>query len=340
MHNNLFNEIISLENLFLAWDNFKRGKSSRIDIQAFEMELEENIFALHEKLKNFSYKHGGYSLIRVYDTKPRKIHKAKIIDRLVHQAIFQVVYPIFDKMFIYDSYSCRNDKGTHRAVFRLHDFIRKGTGNYNKKLYFLKFDITKYFNNIDHNILLALVGKEIGCKRSLTLIEEIINSFNSRTGKGIPLGNITSQLFANIYLHELDFLIKHKLKVKYYIRYCDDFIILHRDMQFLVKIYKLVEDYLKEYLRLRLKIKLDIKKVNQGIDFLGYVTFPKYRLIKSRTKNRMFNNINKRKQEYLSGRIDKEKFNSCIQSYLGLIKHCKGYNLEKKIKRLTNNLDM
>lgn len=234
-HFDLFSQIISLENLFASWREFRCGKREKQDVQTFERNLEDNLFLLHQQLKNKTYRHGNYSAFYITDPKLRHIHKAEVRDRIVHHAIYRILYPIFDKSFIFDSYSCRLSKGTHRAVKRLEYFVHKVSRNYTQSCFALKCDIKKFFASVDQKILFELIKKKIKDADALWLIKEIIDSFQresfdyaqdfqrERESKGVPLGNLTSQLFANICLNEFDQFVKHWLKVKYYLRYCDDF---------------------------------------------------------------------------------------------------------------------
>jgi retron-type reverse transcriptase len=324
---NIFEEIISLENLFLAWQEFKKGKIGKTDVQSFNLFLEDNIFNLYYQLVNKTYRHSNYTSFYIKDPKLRHIHKACVRDRVLHHAIFRILYPIFDNSFIFDSYSCRNNKGTHKAINRLDCFARKANKNNAKTIYILKLDIKKFFDSIDHNVLLFLIKKKIKDKNAVWLIEIIINSFSTESSKGIPLGNITSQLFANIYLNELDYYIKHNLRIKYYIRYCDDFVILDDNKEYLDKLIPIIDSFLKERLKLSLHPdKIIIKKHHQGIDFLGYVSFPCHKILRTKTKRRMFKRIRQR--------INSESFEQTFQSYLGVLKHCNGYKLKKELSFL------
>src|SRR3989344_8531542 len=226
---NTYSSLISIENLFQAWDEFKCGKRNKRDVQVFERYLEDNLFSLHYALKNKSYKHGGYSEFFVNDPKRRHIHKAPVCDRIVHHLLYKYLYFLFDKTFIHDAYSCRLDKGTHRAVKRLEQYTRIVSKNYTQDCWALKLDIKQFFASVDHEILLKFIRRKVNDKNILWLINEILTSFRTDKGKnaGIPLGNLTSQIFANIYLNELDQFVKQDLKIKYYIRYADDFIILN-----------------------------------------------------------------------------------------------------------------
>lgn len=227
-------DLIALDNLFQAWIEFRKGKSKRLDVQTFERNLEDNLFKLHEKLQNKTYKHGGYHSFYVNDPKQRHIHKASVADRIIHHLLYTFLYKLFDNTFIYDSYSCRLEKGTHKGVKRLEIFARKVSKNYTASCWALKYDIKKFFASINHEILLGLIMRKIQDEGILWLIKQIIDSFHSERGegKGMPLGNLTSQVFANIYLNELDQFVKHKLKVKFYLRYADDFLFYQIKMSF------------------------------------------------------------------------------------------------------------
>lgn len=177
-HNNLFSQIISLENLFESWKEFRRGKRKKIDVQIFERNLENNLFALHHELKRKTYRHLNYTSFYITDPKRRHIYKADVRDRIVHHAVYRILYPIFDKGFIFDSYSCRLEKGTHKAVKRLALFARKVSKNYSGPCFALKCDVKRYFDSIDHNILLKMIRKKITDVGTLWLTEEIIQSFS------------------------------------------------------------------------------------------------------------------------------------------------------------------
>ncbi len=311
----IFHKIISLENLFLAWREFKKGKCKKKDVLEFQLNLEDNLFLLHRQLNDKTYQHYHYTPFYISDPKLRHIHKATVKDRVLHHAIFRILYPIFDKTFIFDSYSCRLNKGTHRAVKRLKRFCLKLSQNNRKTIFALKCDIRKFFDSVDQDILLQLIKKKIKDKDTIWLIEKIISSFE----EGLPLGNVTSQLFANIYLNELDQFIKHKLKIKNYLRYCDDFIILSDDKNYLIGLVEKINDFLNKRLKLNLHLdKIIMRKYRQGIDFVGYVIRPHCITLRTRTKKRIFKKV---------------KHNN-LQSYFGILKHCKGYKIRKKIEEL------
>lgn len=304
----------------MAWKEFKKGKSKKKDVQKFAKNLKQNILNLHTKLNTKTYKHSKYFSFYVKDPKLRHIHKASVKDRVLHHAVFRILYPVFDKTFIFDSYSCRLNKGTHRAINRLEKFARKVSKNNSKNCFVLKCDIRKFFDSIDQDILLDLIKHKVLDQKIIWLVNKIIKSFP----RGIPLGNITSQIFANIYLNELDKFVKHKLRIKYYIRYCDDFIILSRDKIYLQSLIPIISDFLEKSLKLSLHPqKIFIRKYRQGVDFLGYVCFPYYRILRPKTKKRMLRNICPEN----------------LQSYLGVLKHCNGYKIKLHLQRLDFNIE-
>lgn len=332
---NIFNQIISLENLFGAWDLFKIGKRRKADVQEFERNLEDNIFALRKELEDKTYSHGGYTSFYITDPKVRHIHKALVRDRVIHHALFNMLYPIFDKIFISDSYSCRTNKGTHKAVDRFQIYGSEVTKNNTKNCFILKCDIQKFFASIDHSILKTLIRKKIKDENALWLVTIIIDSFHSEVGfaKGAPIGNLTSQLFANIYLNEFDQFMKQDLKIPYHIRYSDDFVILSESKEFLVNLIPIIEKYLKDNLKLTLHPnKISIRPYHQGIDYLGYVLFPYHRLPRTRTRKRIFTKLESHIALWKSEKIPITTIDNSLQSYFGFLKHANSYKLTQKLK--------
>ncbi len=305
-----------------AWREFRRGKRTKPDVAVFEFNLEDNLFSLHH-----DYEPDQYTPFFVRDPKLRHIHKAPVRDRLVHQTVFRLLYPIFDPQFIFDSYSCRQGKGTHAGVRRLYLFARRLSQNYRRPIWALKCDIRKFFDSIDQTILLGLIRKKIIDARTLQLVTKIVESFETRPGKGLPLGNVTSQLFANIYLHELDWLVKHKLRQKFYLRYCDDFIILGCKREKLFSLVTIISDFLQKNLALVLHPhKITIRKLRQGIDFLGYVVRPHYVVLRTKTKRRILNKAPPANEP-------------AFQAYLGVLRHCRSFELLRKICWARNTVD-
>ena len=312
-----YDHIISIENLLYAWREFKQGKTKKKDLQEFEMSLMDNILNLHKDLREKTYTHGQYQHFVVCDPKRRDIHKASVRDRLLHHALYRKIYPFFDTTFIADSYSCRYNKGTYRAIKRFDVFAGKVSKNHTRTCYVLKCDIRKFFASINHTILLEILKQRIQDEDILKLLENIIGSFHSVThGVGLPLGNLTSQLLVNIYMNEFDQYVKHTLKVKYYIRYADDFVFLSEDKNYLESMRQKVEDFLTHRLRLSLHPdKVFLSTFTSGIDFLGWIHFPHHKVLRTTTKRRVLRNIDEKN----------------LTSYLGLLFHGNGLKISCEI---------
>jgi len=316
-----YDDIISADNLLNAWKEFLRGKQKKKDVQAFEYNLIENISTLREDISSGAYRHGPYTHFRISDPKPRDIHKADVRDRLVHHAIYRVLYPFFDRKFINDSYSCRLGKGTHRAMNVFRRYAYQASKNHTKTLWVLKCDIRKFFASIDQFILLGILRRHLSDEHTITLLQNVIESFHSAAlGKGLPLGNLTSQLLVNIYMNEFDQFAKHKLKVRYYIRYSDDFVILSTSREWLASLLPRIRDFLLENLKLELHPnKVSISTFASGVDFLGWVHFPDHRVLRTSTKRRML--------KALVGNPKEET----LASYRGMLSHGNAYKLSKRI---------
>jgi len=316
-----YNDIISLENILEAWKEFVVGKHDRRDVQEFERNLMTNIFSLHRELVTKTYTHSAYRAFKIADPKQRDIHKASIRDRLLHYAIYRKLYPFFERVFIADSYSCRNNKGTHKAIRRFSTFCYAVSKNNTKTVWVLKCDIKKFFASIDHDVLMNILQARISDSGIRWLLTTTINSFYStRHGVGLPLGNLTSQLFANVYLNELDQFIKHKLKATYYIRYADDFAILSPDKGVLMDMLPKIERFLSKELHMQLHPdKVFIKTLASGVDFLGWVHFPGYRVLRPATKRRIIR------------RLNSNPVPTSVQSYIGLFRHGNTFKLREKL---------
>lgn len=334
-----YNYIISLENLLEAWKEFICGKKSRKDVQEFELDLMSNVISLNRDLVNKTYVHSPYESFNISDPKPRIIHKASVRDRLLHHAIYRQLYPFFNKTFIADSYSCRLEKGTHKAMDKYRFFARKVTRNYSKQGWVLKCDIKKFFHSINQKVLLEITQKYIQDRAIVWLVSQIVSSFYlTKEGIGLPLGNLTSQLLVNVYMNEFDQFVKHNLKVKYYIRFADDFVILSQGKVWLKYVRLEIEDFLWNKLRLQLHPdKTFIQTIGSGVDFLGWVHFPDHRVLRTKTKRRMLKGSLTRKQELKKGVITRETCNQSLQSYLGILGHGRGHKISQNILEIVND---
>lgn len=315
-----YRDIISLENLLEAWREFRNGKRARCDVQIHERNLMGNIIALHNDLVRKTYKHSAYEAFNISDPKPRSIHKASVRDRLLHHALYRILYPFFDRTFIADSFSCRVDKGTHKAMDRFRTFANKVSENHTKTAWVLKCDIKQFFASVDHSILKSVLTSYIPDKDILWLLSQIVDSFETSPGVGLPLGNLTSQLFVNIYMNQFDQFMKHALKAKYYIRYTDDFVIFSQDQEWLQNLIPIISTFLTTQMKLRLHPrKVSVNTVASGVDFLGWVHFSDHRVMRTVTKRKMMKRINENAK------------NERVQSYLGILSHGNEFQLKQKI---------
>ena len=306
-----FADIVSLKNLLAAWQEFARGKKDKKDVQAYSRYLADNLIILHENLTTKRYTHGGYQAFSITDPKPRSIHKAPMEDRVLHHAVYRILYPFFDRVFAATSYSCRNGRGTHKALAKFREYARTASRNNTRTCWVLKCDIRKFFASIDQNVLIGVLSTYIPDQDVSWLLKEIIGSFHStQPGKGLPLGNLTSQLLVNVYMNEFDQYVKHHIKAKHYIRYADDFVFLSPDRGWLEQQIPRVAKFLHDVLALELHPeKVYIRSLAAGVDFLGWINFPDHRVLRTATARRMHK------------RIRESPRPETMQSYLGLMRH-------------------
>jgi retron-type reverse transcriptase len=331
----LFHKIISVENLFCAWREFKRGKNKSPDVQAFAFSLEDNIFTLHDQLLLGIWQPDPYVGFYIKDPKLRHIHKASVRDRVFYQAVFRVLDPVWEPKFIAHSFSSRVGKGTLAGVIAIESFARKASRNWTRKSYALSCDIRKFFDSIDHGILESLIARVISGNQEdqlLSLIYKIVRGFESSPGKGLPLGNVTSQLFANVYLNELDQFMKRKLEAQYYARYCDDFVIVSHDKFFLESVIPNISKFLEKELLMELHPnKIELRSFRQGVDFLGYVIRPHHRVFRTSTKQRVFRKLRIARELVAKGGMEQETLAAMLHSYRGMLSHCRSHRLQKQL---------
>ena len=333
IYKDLYPLIISAENLFAAWEVFKDDKRNKPDVAEFEQKVEQHIFQLRRELHNKTYQHGPYYGFWIHDPKHRRIHKAIVRDRVLHHAIFRVINPIFEPTFIPTSFSCRIGKGTHKGVESLRDMLRTESKNGTEECWVLKCDVRKFFDSVDHAVLISILERRIKDSDASMLLKEIVGSYSTAEGKGIPIGNLTSQMFANIYMNEFDQFIKHGLRVKRYARYTDDFVVVSTDKTYLENLLLPIRDFLGEELKLELHPKkVTIRKYRQGADFLGYVVLPHNIVLRTRTKKRMFRKMAERATLYQSGEISKAAFEGSLHSYLGVLSHADAHELTERFR--------
>lgn len=306
-YNNLFEQIISWQNFRLAFLKASKGKSRSSEVILFTKKLDENLEVLRHGIANQTYSIGEYRQFKIYDPKERIISVASFKDRVIHHAIINILEPIFEKQFIFHTYACRKGKGTHAAARYV--FKKARSNNF-----FLKLDIKKYFDSIDHTELKRQLIRIIKDKRCLILLFKIIDSYYFQENKGLPIGNLTSQFFANLYLSSLDHFILEQLKSACYARYMDDMIILADSVQELKEISHSIQMYIKQKLDLTLKQEI-YGKVSKGIPFLGWEITNNSITVLSKTKKRMKKKLKEIQHDFLSGKITEEKAaerNNCV----------------------------
>lgn len=328
-YNNLFDKIVSLDNLYEADKRARRQKSHRPEVMLFDKNKDKLLLDLQRKLINGEYETSEYYVFKIYEPKGREIFKLPYYpDRIVHHAIMNIMEPIWVSAFIKGTYSCIRKRGIHKALkdvkFALKDEINTQ--------YCLKLDIRKFYPSIDHDILKTIIRKKIKDKRLLSLLDEIIES-----AQGVPIGNYLSQFFANLYLTYLDHWIKEQKKVRYYFRYAEDIVILGGDKQQLRDLFYDIQDYLNNKLKLNFKDNWQIFKVDsRGIDFVGYRVFHTHTLLRKRIKKRFCKKINKLNKKQ---NLDKDTYKQKICSYIGWIKYCNGRNLLNKMSKYKELLE-
>jgi RNA-directed DNA polymerase len=332
----LYDLVCSFDNLMLAFKNAKKGKNRRRYVKRFKRNLKENLLSLREELINKTYTPCPLKTFILRDPKTRTISKSAFKDRVVHHGLCNIITPILEKAFIYDSHANQIGKGTLKALERFDVFKRKVSKNETRACYVLKADIRHYFEEIDHEVLLKIIAKKINDQDILWLIK-IILSNQSKGTNGMPLGNLTSQFFANVYLNELDQYVKHKLRAKYYIRYVDDFVILHEDKEQLEKWKELIQSFLKDKLHIGLHpSKSHVLNLENGINFLGFRVFYDHKLLrKSNQKNfeRKFNHL---KILFDEGVLPREKIVECLEGWLNYASHGDTFKYRKYIVREFN----
>jgi len=372
------NDIFSFGNIYRCYLVCRRNKRNTINALKFEINAEENVLKLERELTAKIYRPSRSILFASRKPKLREIFAADFRDRVVHHVLVDYLERIYEPIFIHDSYACRKDKGTHAAVMRLQSFLRKVSKNGKTRAYYLQLDIKDFFISIDKGMLFSIMKNRITNKNALWLTEKILfhdptkffilrdeeniinkippnkSLFGKSNLKGLPIGNLTSQFFANVYMNELDQFVKHTLKARFYIRYVDDFILLSRDKNELLSWENKIEEFLKTGLGLKLHPKRrKLQPISNGVDFLGFVIRKGYILIRRRVINNMnsclghFERLNaKNPKNFMNPHnataqkrnktITQDNvlyaFRACLQSYLGHFRWANTYRLIKKLE--------
>ncbi len=328
----LWKECCSYKNLELAFKKARKGKTLKPYVIEFENNLKQNLLQLRTELLLHCYKPKPLQTFILRDPKTRKISKSAFCDRVAHHALCNIIEPLFEKQFIYDSYANRKTKGTLKAIQRFEYFKKIVSRNFTKPAFVLKADIRKYFDHVDHSILLSILRRKIKDPKIIWLSKGILSNYSIAPGKGMPLGNLTSQFFANVYLNELDQFVKKELKAKYYLRYVDDFVIFHSDRKKLQDYKEEISQFLSE--RLALSLHPDKSKIiplKQGVEFLGLKIFRRHKLIKMKNIRKFKKNFTNLYSNYAEKKVQYDKIYDFLEGWNAYAKNADAYTLRNKI---------
>lgn len=344
----LYEQVYSWENLLGAYFDAAARKWNRREIARFSAHLEENLIEIQNELIWRTYKVGSYREFFVYEPKKRLVMALSFKDRVVQWAVYRVLNPLIDRQFIEHSYGCRLNKGRTRAADKLQewaDYVDQKPGPW----YFLKLDVSKYFYRVSHEVLLSILSSKIDDEGLMWLMAEIINCEHTAFGlpagfspdevepgerlfdRGMPIGNLTSQMLANICLDQLDQYAKHTLKLHRYVRYMDDIVVLSDNLGELTKARDEIARYLLDELALDLNSKTQINKIRQGVEFVGYRIRPGYKKLKRKSLRKMRARIAYIEKQYAAGRMDVEDVNATMQSYFGDMQHFNSFGLRRQL---------
>lgn len=328
----LWTELCSFQNLKLAYKKARKHKTLKPYVLEFEKSLAENLSSLRTELFFHSYRPQPLETFILRDPKTRKISKSDFRDRIIHHALCNIIEPFFEKMFIYDSYANRKGKGTLKAIQRFEYFRENISQNNTSPVFVLKSDIRHYFDEVSHSILLEIIRKRVNDPNVLELIRIVLSNYSTEKGKGMPLGNLTSQFFANVYLNELDLFVKHKLKARCYIRYVDDFVILHHSKEKLSEWKEKIALFLRKKLLLELHPeKTKINSADYGVDFLGLKIFPDHKIMKKRNILSFKRKLKALCEKYDGGEIMYDQIYDFLEGWIAYAKNADTYKVKKKI---------
>ncbi len=335
MSSDLYFQLCSYSNLELAYKKARKHKTLRPDVIEFEQDLNNNLLQLQTELLLHAYQPKPLTTFVIKDPKTRKISKSDFRDRIIHHALCNIIEPLFENRFIYDSYANRKGKGTLKAINRFRTFSQKVTKNNKANAFVFKADIKKYFENVNHSILLTILKRKIPDTKVIWLIKRILSNYhNEKECIGMPLGNLTSQFFANVYLHELDHYVKYSLKAQYYIRYVDDFVILHSAHQVLEEYKNKIDSFLQHNLTLQLHPdKSKILPLHCGIGFLGMRIFPYHTLLKKRNLCKFHNTFTALTNAYQEKNIQYDQIYNFLEGWCAYAKQANTYNIRQKLSQ-------
>ncbi len=334
-----YDELFTFEHLYEAHRKARRCKRCKKDVILFELNLSENLWDVYDALRDRTYTVGGYNNFTIHEPKQREIQALCYRDRVVQHVLCDLyLYPLLTRRLIYDNGACQKGKGTDFALNRLTHFLSDFYKHYGTTGYMLKADIRHFFPTVDHGVLKQKIRRAVNEPEILVLLDQIIDSYNGETGKGIPMGNQTSQLFALYYLDQMDRLVKERLHVKYYLRYMDDCILIHEDKAFLKHCLNKMRELVEDELLLEFNQKTQIFPIRNGVDFLGFHfymtdTGKVIRKVRQSTKKRYKKRMKKLRLDYNAGRIELEDVKKTLPGFYGHLKRGHTYRLQKAVHR-------
>lgn len=327
------------DKLYEAYKKCRKGKSNKTEVIEFELDLSEELVKLQKELREKTYQVGKYKKFTIYDPKKREIQALPFRDRVVqHNLCDNLLMPIFERHLIYDNSACRKEKGTHFAMGRLSGFFRDYYRQFGVQGYILKCDIRAYFDSVDHKVLKTMLMRVVHDKDVYDLLVHIIDSYEKTPGKGLPMGNQTSQWFALYYLDGLDRLIKERYQIKYYTRYMDDAILICNDKQYLKECLREMREYVEQELQLEFNQKTQLVTIKDGVDYLGFHfyltdTGKVIRRLRTKSKRRWKRRLKKMRRQYRQDELSFEEISRSIASYKGHLRHGHTYRLQQKVFR-------
>lgn len=319
--NNIWPEIATFSNLANAFRLVRMGKRMDSDTLAFYGNLEENLFSLEEQLQRRTWRPSPFREFVIKVPKLRLIQAPEFGDRVVHQAVITWASPVFERRFIYDSFANRKGKGTHAASLRLRQFLRTASAAWERP-YLIKADIKSYFASVSHKLLMARVERVFRDSGVLWFFDTLIHG-SGYTDCGLPIGSLTSQWLANLYLDALDHYIKEELGVQYYVRYMDDFVLVGPDKEWSKEKLARITEFV-EGMELRLNPKTEIRPISKGVDFVGYRHWTSHTLPRKRTVKKAKKTFKSLQGRYNAKKVDYEYVRSRVVSFLGYMQHCNG----------------
>ncbi len=342
-YNHLYEQIYAFENLLNAFDQAKRHKRMKPYVAEFEYNLEHNLLELQRDLQNETYQPGAYTNFQIYEPKQRLISAAPFRDRVVHHALCNIIEPIWEARFIHDSYACRKNKGTHRAIVRASEWVKQYR-------YALKGDIVRFFPSIDHAILLEILRGKIADARALNLAARILASgegilaseypmrwfpgddlFAVNRPRGLPIGNLTSQFWGNVYLNELDQFVKRELKCAAYLRYADDFLLCGDDKARLWEWLAAIQKFLERVRLVAHPRKSTVLATRGGVDWLGFRLFPTHRRLRRANVRRAFRRLKAQRAAYARGALTGAQLDASIISWVAHARWGDTYGLRQRV---------